>query len=191
MKEEIFGALTMGSLMARHKPRCRLLRLEFIKIRKDKEKEKTPKKFTPKYLKPKILLIDLPDTVLDNVRSAGFNVSSGTFGSPYRVELGDGYQPVIVKASLPNYTEQEIIFIDLTPPKTINTPEGEKKTSEGELDWWCKCNRGEIDPRPRVMHSLQGDLNRILNYGGLFVIFAQPRLLQKQVLAMKSIGYLF
>ena len=154
-----------------------------LKIRKDKEKEKISKKFTLKYQKPKILLIDLPDTALDSLRSAGFNASAGTFGSPYKVELGDGYQPVIHKAYLPNYTEQEIIIIDLTPPETIDRPEGEKITSEGENDWWAKCSRGEIDPRPRVMSMVQNAFDRIFDHGGLFVIFAQPRLYQKFVWA--------
>ena len=154
---------------------------------KNKEKKKSSKEVTLKYQKPKILLIDLPNTVFDNVRSAGFNVLTGTFGSPYKVKLGDDYQPVIGKLSLPNYTEQEIIFIDLTPPKMIDSPEGEKMTSEGEYDWWTKCSRGKIDPRPEVMFAVQPHFDRILKYGGFFIIFAQPRLLQKLVWA--KIGY--
>jgi hypothetical protein len=139
--------------------------------------------FTPKYKKPKILLIDLPEEVIERVRSAGFNASAGTFGSPYKVTKRDGYLPVIPKADLPNYSEQEIIFIDLTPPETLDNPVGEKLTSDGELDWWAKCSRGEIDPRPRVMSMVSDDFDRIFQHGGLFVIFAQPRLLQNLVFA--------
>ena len=152
-----------------------------------KEKEKPSKKATPIYQKPKILLIDLPDTVIGNVRSAGFNVSDGTFGSPYKVQRSDNYRPVIPKAQLPNYTEQDIIIIDLTPPETIDNPEGEKVTSEGEKDWWAKCSRGEIDPRPRVMVGVKDKFDRILDHGGMFVIFAQPRLYQKLVWAAKGV----
>jgi len=153
----------------------------------DKEKEKLSENVTPKYQKPKILLIDLPDTVIDSVRSAGFNASAGTFGSPYKVKLGDGYLPVIPEYHLPNYTEQEVIIIDLTPPETIDNPKGEKVTSEGEKDWWAKCSRGEIDPRPRVMGGVKDKFDRILDHGGMFVIFAQPRLYQKLVWAAKSV----
>ena len=153
-----------------------------LKIRKAKEKAKNSKKFTPEYQKPKILLVDLPDSVLNSVRSAGFNASTGTFGSPYKVELSDNYLPVIYKADLPNHTEQEIIIIDLTPPETLDNPEGEKMTSEGENDWWAKCSRGEIDPRPRVMRMVQNAFDRTFDHGGLFVIFAQPRLRQDLVL---------
>ena len=151
--------------------------------KRDTDKEKPSKKDAPEYQKPKILLIDLPGSVLDSVRSAGFNATAGTFGSPYKVELSDGYQPVIYKADLPNYTEQEIIIIDLTPPETLDRPDGKKMTSEGENDWWAKCSRDEIDPRPRVMKEAQKAFDRIFDHGGLFVIFAQPSLRQDLFLA--------
>ncbi len=157
--------------------------------KRNTDKEKSSKKDTPKYQKPKILLIDLPDNALNSLRSAGFNASAGTFGSPYKVELSDDYTPVIYKADLPNYTEQEIIIIDLTPPETIDRPEGEKITSEGEKDWWAKCSRGKIDPRPRVMNRVHNAFDRILfDYGGLFVIFAQPRLRPDMVWGEISYG---
>jgi hypothetical protein len=159
-----------------------------IFLKNNLKKEKSSEEFTPKYLKPKILLIDLPTTVFEKVQGVGFNVSTGTFGCPYKVEVGDGYQPVIVKASLPNYTEQEIIFIDLTSPSTIDGPEGKKSTSIGENDWWAKCNKGEIDPRPRAMAMAQDAFDRIFHHGGLFIIFAEPRLYQELAWAKFRFG---
>ena len=144
--------------------------------------------FTPKYEKPKILLIDLPEEVIERVRSAGFNASAGTFGSPYKVTKSDGYRPVITNADLPNYSEQEIVFIDLTPPETLDNPVGEKLTSDGEPDWWAKCSSGEIDPRPRIMFMIQDSFDRILKHGGFFVIFAQPSHIQDLVIAKKGAG---
>jgi len=152
------------------------------------KKENPPEEYTPKYPHPKILLIDLSVAVLERVRAAGFNVSTGSFGSPYKVEVSDNYQPVICKAILPNYTEQEIIFIDLTAPNTIGSPEGEKMTSVGENDWWAKCNTGEIDPRPRVMLMVRDAFDRIFHHGGLFIIFAEERLYQKLVWAKNPYG---
>ena len=159
---------------------------------KDLENEDPSRKFTPKYQKPKILLIDLPHDCLDYVQeSTGYNILSGTFGSPYKVDIGDNSQPVIVKASIPNYAEQEIIIIDLTPPTTTDGPQGEKMVSKGELDWWAKCSHGEIDPRPRVMVNVQNAFDRILYHGGFFVIFAQPRLFPDISLGQVSTyGYL-
>lgn len=148
-----------------------------MKIKSKKENENT-KKYIIKYQKPKILLIDLPNELTKKLKSTGFNVSAGTFGSPYKVEVSDKYQPVIPKPNLPNFSEQEIIIIDLTAPPILNSPVGKKITSEGENDWWAKCGLGFIDPRPYVMSWVQKSFDRILAHDGLFVVFAQPRLFQ-------------
>jgi len=157
---------------------------------KDEEKEQsTRENHVVKYPKPKILLVDLPPSCLDSVKSAGFNAFAGTFGSPYKVPLINEYMPVVVEPHLPNYTEQEIVFIDLTPPSTIADPIGEKITSRRGYNWWAKCNRGEIDPRPMAMYLVQSSFDRILEYGGLFIIFAQPRLQQELVEARVHPAY--
>ncbi|MHA2062185.1 MAG: hypothetical protein ACW963_07860, partial [Candidatus Sifarchaeia archaeon] len=158
--------------------------LDWEKTQKTNKAKKTqPKKeFTLKYEKPKILLIDLPNECLDQVRLAGFNALAGTFGSPYKVSCSDNLEPVIGEPFLPNCAEQEIIVVDLTPPNVMDQPKGEKFTSQGEKDLWAKCNRGEIDPRPRCMNWVRSDFDRILSYGGFFVIFAQPRFLAKSLL---------
>jgi hypothetical protein len=152
----------------------------------DKKEEEIPKKYFIKYQKPKILLIDLPDELTNKLKSAGFNVSAGTFGSPYKVEISDKYQPVIPTPNLPNFSEQEILIIDLTPPQILDVPKGKKIRSEGETDWWAKCSFGFIDPRPYIMSEVQESFNRILNNGGVFVIFAQPHLYQNICLARKQ-----
>jgi len=156
-----------------------------MKIKSKKEKE-NPNKDGIKYHKPKILLIDLPNELTNKLISSGFNVSAGTFGSPYKVEISDEYQPVIPNLNLPNFSEQEIIIIDLTAPPILNSPAGKKITSEGEEDWWAKCSLGFIDPRPYIMSEVKKSFDRILYHGGAFVIFAQPRLYQKICLARKQ-----
>jgi len=150
---------------------------------KSKKQEEDSKENKLKYFKPKILLIDLPKELDDKLISAGFNVSSGTFGSPYKVEVSDKYQPVIPNPNLPNFSEQEIIVLDLTLPHILDYPAGKKSTSKGEEDWWAKCSLGFIDPRPYVMSWARGSFDRILNNGGTFVIFAQPHLYQNICLA--------
>lgn len=156
----------------------------------DKKEEEIPKKYFIKYQKPKILLIDLPNELTNKLTSAGFNVSAGTFGSPYKVEVSDEYQPVIPNPNLPNFSEQEIIIIDLTLPQILDSPAGKKITSEGEDDWWAKCSLGFIDPRPCVMSWVKKSFGRILNNGGVFVIFAQPHLYQNICLAKKTFDQL-
>lgn len=160
-----------------------------MKIKSKKEKE-NPKKDGIKYHKPKILLIDLPSELTNKLISSGFNVSAGTFGSPYKVEVSDEYQPVIPNPNLPNFSEQEIIIIDLTLPQILDVPKGKKVRSEGEIDWWAKCSLGFIDPRPYIMSEVKKSFDRILYHGGAFVIFAQPRLYQNIYLAEKNFDQL-
>lgn len=142
----------------------------------------------PRYPKPKILLVDLPEEAKGRLVDSGFNVQTGTFGRPYRVPAQDGFLPVIAQANLPNYTEQEVVIIDLTPPEPTDGPEGTRSISDGEMDWYAKTSRGYIDPRPRVMAMVSDDWNRILESGGAFVVFAQPRFRQELVFAKARYG---
>lgn len=130
---------------------------------------------TTKYQHPKILLIDTEPEIATALKKEGCNISSGTFGTPYKVQKDSGYQPVVMKASLPNYTEQEIIIVDLVPEDAESGPPGEKMVPMGELDWWAKCNYGVIDPRPRAMAEVQDQFGRILDNGGAFIVFSDSR----------------
>lgn len=143
----------------------------------------------PKYQHPKILVIDTAPEIAETLEKEGYNVSSGTFGTPYKVQKDSGYQPVVVKASLPNYTEQEIIVVDLVPDDPESGPPGEKMAPMGELDWWAKCNHGEIDPRPRAMAMVQDQFDRILDIGGAFIVFSDTRDVRKLVYARHYGGY--
>lgn len=136
-----------------------------------------------KYPKPKILLIDIKDNSKKLLLSEGYNVSESSFGAPYKVRIEDNFQPVIANDTISDCSEQEIVIIDLVPKETLKEPEGEKVISEGEYDWWASSSRGIIDPRPRTMASLQNEFDRILSYGGVFVIFSAPKRDQKLVFA--------
>ena len=145
---------------------------------------------TPKYPNPTTLLIDIKDDTHDVLKDAGFNVSFGTFGVPYRVPKQDGYLPVVPNHEIPDCEEKEIIVVDLAPDNALDGPVGEKVVSEGENDWWAKCSRGFIDPRPRAMVGFMKTFDKILQYGGVFVIFAAPRIVQNIVWGRKE-GYSF
>src|SRR5437667_480309 len=129
----------------------------------------------PKYDRPKILLIDMDESVQKLLERQGYNVAPGTFGTPYRVQKHAGYLPVIFKATLPEFHEKEIIILDLVPHEPTTEPPGEKLVPMEDLDLWAKCSDGVIDPRPRVMAMVQEKLDRILRNGGAFVVFADDR----------------
>ena len=142
---------------------------------------------TPKYPRPKILLVDVPEAEKALV-AEGYSVSTGSFGTPYLVPVSNQYLPVISNGRLPNFTEQEIVVVNLLPPDSLSGPVGEKAVSSGELDVWAKCSIGEIDPRPRLMREVRSRADRIYTSGGLFVVFAAERYLQDHFIG-KTRGY--
>jgi hypothetical protein len=145
------------------------------KLRKDRvESSDKPGLSKPKYEKPKILLVGI-DEIESSLKAEGYAIESGSFGAPYKIKKGDGFTPIIFNFNLPNYTEQEIIIVDLVPPKILDAPIGEKYTSEGTDDWWVSCSQGIVDPRPRAMAAVHEDFDNILSHGGIFIIFAAPR----------------
>jgi hypothetical protein len=141
---------------------------------------------TAKYPKPKILAIDLEQSAIKQLQNDGWNVMSGTFGRAYKVKKGSGFAPVVTQPQLPNVNEQEIVIVDLYAREMLDAPDGEKHTPDGELDWWAKCSHGSIDPRPRSMLQARPSFDRILNAGGIFIVFAEMVLDQKLVFAKKG-----
>jgi hypothetical protein len=141
-----------------------------------------------KYPKPKIILLDVDESAAKALADKGYNVSIGTLGKPYKVGKGDGYQPVIGTALLPNYTEQEIIVVDLYVDEHASGPVGEKHRPDGEPDLWAKCDRGFIDPRPRAAIRVRESFNRALGAGGIFIVFADSRNRIDMIVARKEGG---
>jgi hypothetical protein len=141
----------------------------------------------PKYRHPKILLINMKDETEAVLKVEGYNIVVGSFGVPYRVPKDDKLFPVIINGSLPsNYTEREIIVIDLVPADPLSQPKGERHTSPGENDWWANCSDGKIDPRPRLMNKVKEHFDRVFENGGVFIIFADRRDKTRMILGHQS-----
>ena len=140
-----------------------------------------------RYSRPKVFLIDIEDEAARALKEQGYNVSIGSFGAPYRVPKSDKFVPVIVNGDIPpDFGEQEIVVVDICPRTVLDKCEGEKHTPPGENDWWAGCNKGKVDPRPRMMAWMQKKLDRILSHGGVFLIFGDSRETQKVVWAHKD-----
>jgi len=123
-----------------------------------------------KYPKPKILVVDLPPACTAALRSAGYNVATGTFGTPYAVPRSDSLCPVMTNScSLPNSEEQEIIIASTACPDPDETMKGEK-AGEGVDHVWQSAVHGDIDPRPLVMRMVRPAFDRIRRSGGIFIV---------------------
>jgi hypothetical protein len=143
---------------------------------------------TLRFPKPKILLVDMRDNSEAVLRAAGYKISTGTFGTPYAIpQKSDSYRLVPREFSVPNYAEQEIVVIDLTPRPTL--PKAEREPEEavvGDYDFWAKCNYGVIDPRPAGMAILRSAFDRIVQHGGVFVVFADESLTAETIRAKST-----
>lgn len=124
-----------------------------------------------KYKKPKIIMIDFPESIVDCLKSNGFNAIRGTLGSPYEVPLSDNLLPVEFNHSLPNIAEQEIVCIDLAPPEIIGKYNPPSITPEKKY-WYAKCDKSVIDPRPIIASMIRDKMDRIFENGGIFIIFS-------------------
>lgn len=142
--------------------------------RQAKSEEVVDKKVR-KYQKPKILLIDTPEDCLPALTEAGLNAQRGTFGRPYPGLADRDDQPVVTRADLPNYTEQEIVVVDLTRPSEKSLGEDDVKDLRRDSIFHVRETSRLIDPRPLAMHCVSSNFDRILKAGGIFVVFAQPR----------------
>ena len=129
----------------------------------------------PKYTKPKIILIDLPSDALTILKEKGYNVVSGSFGHPYKVKQNSYDNKILTDANLPNYTEQEIIVIDLSHGIVNRTTEKEIPSDYRDTGLCAERDKSVIDPRPIAMHHHINNSERIIRHGGIFVIFAEPK----------------
>jgi hypothetical protein len=129
-----------------------------------------------RYPQPEILLVDMAEKDKQALVAEGYNVTSGSFGQPYKVEMSDGYKPLIPNGDLPrNAAEFDIVIIDLAMDRILDEPGAEKLTSPGTDDIWAHCGEGIIDPRPRLMREFRTYFDRILARGGVVILFAAPR----------------
>jgi hypothetical protein len=127
------------------------------------------------YSKPKIALIDLPESAVNKLAESGYNVTKGSFGTPFEVIRSNASTPILLDCHLPNYPEQEIIFVDLSIQFRTDKPEIPQHELIGANSWYELANTGVVDPRPLAMIQYREHSERILESGGIFVVFAASK----------------
>ena len=127
----------------------------------------------------KIMLIDIDDQTKATFASYGFNVVVGELGRPYKVQMSDKYTQIITDINLPYYQEQEIVVIDLVPFSPLDEPSGAIRSSSGEKSLWASCAFGIVDPRLITLSTILSDSQRILEHGGIFIVFAAAPVTEK------------
>jgi hypothetical protein len=124
-----------------------------------------------KYQHPKIMLLDIDAATL--LKSKGYNVVEASLGKPYEVTRSNSLQPLGKHANLPhNYKEQEVVIVDLHYEfQILDNPSPE--LAEGVDGWWVSNKQGYVNPRLLNGKFVRDDFDRILNTGGVFIIFAK------------------
>ena len=143
------------------------------------------------YAVPKVLLMDMGEDVRDVVRATGFDVSTGSFGTPYRVPIHDGFVRLVYNHDLPkDFAERDIVVVDTEPADVLDRAGDAPPVAPGEDGWWASCGWGMVDPRPKVMAIFADQCNKMLAHGSIFVVFAHPRQSQSLHWGHNSYGHL-
>lgn len=126
------------------------------------------------FSEPKIFLVDLGEDVAKAVLKHWDSVGTGTLGKPYKIESSSDWMPVIQHHALGDYIESDIVVVDLHRDILEEKHNGRKHTPDGETDIWAKCDVGWIDARARSAIREKAGITRIVNSGGVLIIFAGP-----------------
>lgn len=130
------------------------------------------------YPKPLLLLVDTDKQVSECLRTAGYDVTVGTFGRTFTVDNEDRHYPVPLDYSMPqHYTEREIVVVDLLPGggSCPGVQVGLDLARKLDNDLFVSGKPGYVDSRLLAMQVLRPDLDRILQHGGVFVIFTAAK----------------
>jgi len=144
---------------------------------------------SPKNPKPKIILIDMPVKCRDTLYQAGYNISVGSFGTPYIVPRCDSLFPVGRNTcQLPNCEEQDVIILNTS----IITPSNQHIANPGNgVDtFWQDGTWGRIDPRPISMYyNAKPAFDNIINHGGIFIVVMGEKYNHQYHFGNKPAGY--
>lgn len=131
---------------------------------------------SPRFLRPKVMLIDLPDEAASKVKAAGYSVVEGTLGRPYRVTPNDTYSPIKPNGRVPGIAEQEVVVVQMRPQEPVPITPSDLKEVASKATIWGHQADGVVDPRGWVANAMADNVNRILEHGGVAVMYcAAPR----------------
>ena len=143
-------------------------------MRAEKNTQPSTNSTVVRHERPQVLVIDCETDVSEELLAAGYDVTRGSLGYPYEVPKGDGFVPVTFDTQLGNYPEQDIVIVDVVgKPAQLDSPA--EHAVDGVDYVWAACNAGEIDPRPFTMLGVRDKFDRILDNGGVLIVFASPR----------------
>lgn len=134
-----------------------------------------------KFNNPKILLVDLDNTINEELVAKGFNVQSGTFGSPYITKSGQRCQ---LNGHLPYLSEKDLVIVK-QETKKIRLEDYMLSEENYELREANKTilvtPRGQnyFDGRPLFSFGNYYNFERIIEKGKIIVVFADESYMEQ------------
>lgn len=125
----------------------------------------------PLYQHPKVMLVDLGDEAVAKVRAAGYNVTEGTLGTPFRTQPIPRSIPIPGNGKLPGFMEQEVVVVQMHPPEAVELRQEDIQPVREKTHYWANLESGEFDVRPLLANHAREFSARILSHGGVFVVF--------------------
>lgn len=129
--------------------------------------------------RPRICCIDLSDDIVDELRKAGVNITTGTLGDKVKVPnmgRGSGHYMLLNFEFPNNLHEYDIIIIDLNNFKTIDyKPEDHTRTvhtGKTSISLLSSFPETLFDPRPMGSFILRNLINEITNREFLVLAFS-------------------
>jgi hypothetical protein len=135
---------------------------------------------------PKILFLDMPSGTEDVLLERGFNVSTGSLGTPYPVQSSSDFHAVVPNFWLPRYTETEVVVVDFMRDENHYMHKTSMELVDGQYYDYARANLGVVDPREFQVRNMKEDLDRCMKNGAYFVVFGHPRIVQQTIWARKS-----
>lgn len=124
--------------------------------------------------RPQVLLIDVDTDSAQILRDANINISEGTFGSLYEVSRSGDVMVVSGEGALGPYAEKDIIVVEIESTSRP-LPKNNHPIPDGVEYCWAACEHGRVDTRPLSMDMVCNSFDRIIDNGGVAVVFAYPR----------------
>jgi HPt (histidine-containing phosphotransfer) domain-containing protein len=141
-----------------------------------------------KYQNPKILLVDMHEDSRASLEKHGYNVSPASLGHLYTVKQENRFFPLVSKHEVPqNYKEQDIVVIDMCCQHNHDSPEEVVEKVENGV--FVNHSQGYVNTKPLFSKFLENDFNRILDTGGIFVVFSSALAVESYYLGLKRNSY--
>jgi hypothetical protein len=139
---------------------------------------------------PSIFLIDFSSNDAVKLEKKGLNVNVGSFGTPVEVPntiLDDSHRCLLNHSIPPNLHEYNIVIINMCKVPSVAYDIDNhtiKLSSHTEQSYFLSQYPATIfNPRPFTSMAIRNQINKVLDNGGILVVFAGTENLQEYLLA--------